>query len=166
MSTEGEYLTDQTKRGDVSGLDFSEIRLKAGFVNVAVPFIYAPSIRDLIAIACPSEMAPWRLGNFYDRSIPRRIVESVGVPCDAFGQEKMAVMRRLLHLFHRELRREFLAYLHDRHGCTPTYVYYRRVLGGSAYRINRAINVFRALFRMASTLVARGDVEEGPVSAL
>ena len=36
-------------------------------------------------LACSDEMAPWSLGNDYDRPIPRRIVEEAGIPRALFG---------------------------------------------------------------------------------
>jgi hypothetical protein len=40
-------------------------------------------------------MDPWRVGAQYDRPIPRRIVESCGVPRHMFGQEKKAIAQPL-----------------------------------------------------------------------
>ena len=67
------------------GLDLSELRLKSGFIDVAVPFLYAASIKSIVAVSRSAEMAPWRLGTTYDRPISRRIVEGAGVPRNRFG---------------------------------------------------------------------------------
>ena len=56
-------------------------------------------------------MAPWRLGNDYDRPIPRRIAESAGVPRAAFGQRKQVVMRNDALVFDPALRERFEQWL-------------------------------------------------------
>src|SRR5438034_6886488 len=66
------YQTAGVVRGDTTALMLSEIRLKSGFVNVAVPALLARGIRDLAALSAAPEMAPWRRGGTYDRPIPRR----------------------------------------------------------------------------------------------
>jgi hypothetical protein len=56
-------------------------------------------------------MAPWRLGTWYDRPIPRRIAESTGLSREMFGQVKMASVYELVTPrlpFGESLRREFL----------------------------------------------------------
>ena len=45
---------------------------------------------DIVRITESPEMDPWRLGNAYDRPIPRRVAEEAGVPRHLFGQSKMA----------------------------------------------------------------------------
>ena len=126
LHTSGRYLSDQIIRGDVSGLDLAEIRLKAGFVNVAIPFMFARSIRDLITIAGSPEMKPWRLGNDYDRPIPRRIAEESGVPRSAFGRKKRALVTRPPYPFEPGLRRAFFAHIRQRFGWSATTIYFRR----------------------------------------
>src|SRR5690606_29255269 len=83
-----EYRSTQMKRRDTSGLDLTELRLKSGFFNVAVPFLFAASIESVSRVSQLPELAPWRLGNDYDRPIPRRIVEEAGVPRQLFGFAK------------------------------------------------------------------------------
>jgi hypothetical protein len=78
-------ISESIVRHDISGLDLSELRLKSGFFNVAVPFFYAASIKSLVALSRSAEMVPWRVGTTYDRPISRRIVEGAGVPRDRFG---------------------------------------------------------------------------------
>lgn len=151
LHTGGEYLSDQMRRGDVSGLDLSEIRLKAGFVDAAIPFMFARNIRDLIAIAASPEMAPWRLGSDYDRPIPRRIVETAGVPRGVFGREKRAALERPPFPFHPDLRREFIEFVRARHGSSPVSMYRHR-------RIWRAINQLRKRLGLRPSRVAAGPV--------
>lgn len=111
--TDSAYLADDILRGDTSGLNLSEIRLEAGFINVAVPFIHARSIGDLVEIARGEEMSPWRLGNDYDRPIPRRIVESAGGNRRLFGRRKRVVMRYRNFPHSASLREEFLRFLRE-----------------------------------------------------
>jgi hypothetical protein len=123
LNTTGEYLGRQMKRGDTSGLNLGEIRLKAGFINVPIPFIFADSVRMLVEIARSQEMAPWRIGGDYDRPIPRRILEDQGVPRRAFGTRKKAVVQSYNYPVNRSLREEFLRWLRARHGWSPLKVY-------------------------------------------
>ena len=103
--------SDDMQRKDVSGLNLSEIRLAAGFFNLAVPFIYGRNMADITAISNSSAMASWSLPQDYDRPIPRRIVESAGVPRDLFGQRKRAQVRFYGDPRDPALRAEFRAYL-------------------------------------------------------
>jgi len=69
---------------------------------------------DIVRITESSEMDSWRLGNTYDRPIPRRIAEEAGVPRHLFGQDKMAsaVIFAPPAIPHgKALRREFFDYL-------------------------------------------------------
>ena len=77
-------------RGDVSGFGLTELRLRLGFVIMAVPFIGCTSHPSIHKISNSDEMLPWTLGKDYDRPIPRRIVESRGVPRSSFGIRKRA----------------------------------------------------------------------------
>jgi hypothetical protein len=108
------YQKDDILRGDTSGLNLSEIRLESGFVNVAVPFLYARNIEQLAQIGASDEMRSWRLNNDYDRPIPRRIVESAGVDRGLFGWGKRAVMRYDDLPNNRRLRAEFVEFLREK----------------------------------------------------
>jgi hypothetical protein len=77
-------------RGDSSGASLTEYRLRVGYTNLPVPFIGVDSHPELYAIANSREMAPWSVGNLYDRPIARRIVEEAGIPRELFGQKKRA----------------------------------------------------------------------------
>lgn len=114
--THGPWLSPEVMRGDTSGLNLSEARLHAGFVNLPVPFLYASRIAEIVAISNTPEMAAWRLGNDYDRPIPRRIVESAGVSRTLFGQRKSVVMDYRLWPRNEALGERLRAYLRARHG--------------------------------------------------
>jgi hypothetical protein len=77
-------------RGDASGFGLTELRLRVGFILMAVPFIGCTSHPSIHRISASSEMRPWTLGNRYDRPIPRRLVEECGVERHLFGMKKMA----------------------------------------------------------------------------
>src|SRR5256886_419344 len=73
------YHRQGTLRGDGAALGLSEIRLKSGFINVAVPALGARRIRDVAALGSASDMEPWRLHDAYDRSVPRRPVATAAI---------------------------------------------------------------------------------------
>ena len=124
---------------------FSEIRLKSGFINVAVPFILARNIRSIVAISRSDEMKPWSLHNDYDRPIARRIAESSGVPREAFGMQKKGVGRHYYRLpLSRDLRRLFLQYLKKRYDLSPWFVYTNHALNQTAFLFQKVVmRIFR-----------------------
>ncbi|MDB3935092.1 hypothetical protein N9383_00050 [Granulosicoccus sp.] len=105
------YLSNELLRGDTSGLNLSEVRLSAGFFNLAVPFIFARSIRDIVRIANSAQMAEWQVGGNYDRPIPRRIAETRGVPRSLFGIEKKAAMEYYKGTRNTSLQMEYVKWL-------------------------------------------------------
>lgn len=133
-----EYLTDEVIRQDISGLGLTEVRLKAGFINVALPFIGARDIAQLVEISRSDEMRSWRLGGGYDRPIPRRIVESAGVPRALFGMRKRAVVNNSAFPMTTERRREFLAFIKRARGVRSWMIHVTTRLEMAAYLILRA----------------------------
>src|SRR5207302_10268530 len=77
-----------TMRGHHSRLSLSEYRLCAGFIHLPVPFLGVRQIGDVSALSRSAAMAPWDVPGAYSRPICRRIVETAGVPRDAFGVRK------------------------------------------------------------------------------
>jgi hypothetical protein len=77
--------------GDNSGFDLTELRLRVGFILMAVPYIGCTSHPSIHRISNSIEMQPWTLGNEYDRPIPRRLVEECGIDRGLFGMKKRAV---------------------------------------------------------------------------
>ncbi len=110
-ATQRYEYSSEILRGDTSGLNLSEIRLQSGFFNLVIPFIFAPDVNNLVAIANSPEMENWQIGGPYDRPIPRRIAETSGVPRDAFGQRKEVVMEYYTYPRNPALRNEYLQYL-------------------------------------------------------
>lgn len=90
-ATDTKDLSENIIRGDASGLSLSEFRLWKGFLHCPIPFWGVRQIRDLHQISNSPEMHPWDVGGSYTRPIPRRIVESAGVPRELFGQNKKAI---------------------------------------------------------------------------
>lgn len=80
----------EIKRGDRSGLSLSEFRLSAGFIHCPLPFWGARQIHDVVAISRQPAMRRWDVPGDYSRPICRRIVETAGVPREAFGRTKLA----------------------------------------------------------------------------
>ena len=97
-------------RGDTSGLNLCESRLRSGFFNIGVPFIFADRIADLVRIARSPEMQPWSVGGDYDRPVPRRIAEAAGLDRESFGRQKKVVLSYEALPLNPQLRREFLDY--------------------------------------------------------
>jgi hypothetical protein len=83
-----EFAKPDLRRTDLSLHGLTETRLRAGFVQAAIPYIGARRRADIVRITDSAELAPWRLGTDYDRPVPRRIAETAGVPRGAFGQRK------------------------------------------------------------------------------
>lgn len=76
---------------DPSGASFGEFRLRVGFIHVPVPLLTFARHPELHRISHSDAMAPWRVGGNYDRPIPRRLVETSGVPRHLYGQAKKAI---------------------------------------------------------------------------
>ena len=84
-----EFMAADLRKLDLAGHGLTEVRLRAGYVQAAVPFIGARRREQICAITESAEMTPWRLGTTYDRPIPRRIGEEAGLSRLAFGQVKI-----------------------------------------------------------------------------
>lgn len=87
---EAKDLSENIIRGDSSGLSLTEYRLWAGFIHCPITFWGAQQIRDINRLSNAEEMRPWDIPGDYSRPIPRRIIETAGVPRAAFGISKKA----------------------------------------------------------------------------
>lgn len=107
-------------RTSQSGISLTEYRLHANFVHLPVPFLGARALADVRAISTSAEMRPWLLGNGYDRPIPRRIVESAGVPRGSFAFEKLmsSVSPRGHSGFSDASQQDYLRFLRENGGGT------------------------------------------------
>jgi hypothetical protein len=126
---------DDIRRGDVSGLNLSEVRLAAGFINLAVPFMYSRNIVDIARISSSREMQPWSLGQDYDKPIPRRLLESAGVPRNLFGQKKRAQVRFYSDPRSPALREQFRDYVGTKSGIPRSHLAAIEWLHGVDYAI-------------------------------
>jgi hypothetical protein len=90
-ASSGVVPTKDIVRGDPSGSSLTEFRLRVGFFNFPVPFIGCTQHASIHAISTSPAMKAWSVQNDYDRPIPRRIVETAGVPRSLFGASKKAV---------------------------------------------------------------------------
>lgn len=78
-------------REDMAACCLTDFKFRVGFVYVPLAFFGCINQPSLHRISNSPEMAPWSLGNNYDRPIARRIVEERGVPRHLFGQRKRQV---------------------------------------------------------------------------
>jgi hypothetical protein len=119
---EDKYLSDNFKHlGALSGLNLSEIRLKSGFIQLAVPYIMVRDIEDIVRVSRSREMKPWRLNNSYDKPIPRRIAEESGVSRRLFGMKKKHITQTYLWPRNPGLRTQFFEYLKEDYGVGPAF---------------------------------------------
>ena len=117
-----DHRATQIIRHDMSGLNLCEVRLKAGFFNVPLTFLFARSQASIGRISRSDEMKPWRTGTDYDRPIPRRLLTTAGVDGSLFGQRKKAVVQRPDLPRTRELREDFLRWLQQNTRISPKVV--------------------------------------------
>ncbi|SET77375.1 hypothetical protein SAMN04487962_1233 [Marinobacter segnicrescens] len=110
-----------------SGLTLSEVRLKAGFIDVPVPTMYACNIVSINSLSLSDELKHWSIGGDYDRPIPRKIAEARGVLREDFGQSKKAIATLYDLPKNRMLRRKFILYLSHIHGISYASVRIKRL---------------------------------------
>jgi hypothetical protein len=122
-NTPERHLAHHIRRGCLTGLNQTEIRLKAGYVTLPAPFIWAQDILKIRAVTLSPEMEPWRVYTDYDRPIPRRILEEAGVERGMFGFDKKFICARAMWPIQPGLRRDFLAYLRRERGLPAWLVY-------------------------------------------
>src|SRR5262245_42725942 len=149
-----EFRNDQIMRDLHAGFSLSEVRLKSGFINVAVPFMYARSVQSIVRISLSPEMQPWRQHNTYDGPIARRIVESAGVKRALFGQVKKHVAERYSYPRNRSLRREFFKFLRQEHGLSPAFVF-AYVMSNNFAVINKMLRMLRRSYNVPPLRFAR-----------
>jgi hypothetical protein len=77
-------------RPDNSGAGMDEFRKRVGFVSLPLPFVDAHHCNQIWTVSNGAEMEKYSVGGPYDKPIPRRIVESAGVPRDLVGARKLA----------------------------------------------------------------------------
>lgn len=110
-----EKISDQIVRGDPSGGDLEEFRLRVGFIHMPIPFFGCRAHRAIVAISNSPEMEAWSIGGDYDRPICRRIAEEAGLARASFGQKKRVMSRSFISekldwYFGPESLQDFLQY--------------------------------------------------------
>ncbi len=82
-----------------AGTSLTEFRLRADFFDVPLPVFGAAQPMDAPTLLELPEMDPFRVGGsgYYDRPIPRRLIEEAGIPRGAFATRKRAVNVALQH---------------------------------------------------------------------
>ncbi len=137
-------------RGDTSGADLEEIRLRCGFIQAPVPFFGCLGHPDIHKISVSPEMTPWCIGTDYDRPIARRIAEEAGVPREWFGQNK-AMMSRVVYedklrwYFSDSSYRDFEAYV-------APHLSLLRIRGAAAFSLLR---IWTVLLQTACAVLGR-----------
>lgn len=106
---EAQVLGGSLYRGAPSGVSLAEARVRFGVIDCSVPYLFARNVDSILDITRSPEMSDWRLGNDYDRPIPRRILEERGIPREWFGYGKKMVAGDLDAPQGAELRDEFYA---------------------------------------------------------
>lgn len=106
---------------DFGAVSLSEIRLKAGFIHC--PFLsWLSQFRPLLLqINRSEEMKQWSIRSFYDRTIPRRILEEEGFSRESFGYIKKGGwnwFRVPNRPFDSQLRRQYYRFLVTNHLCS------------------------------------------------
>lgn len=129
------------KRKDSTGLGFCEYRLWKGVIHCPVPFWGISRLADVKNISVSKNMDPWAIGGDYDRPIPRRIIESCGVPRSYFGQRKSAttIDELLLLPLNSDLRVSYQKYV------SKHYAPLRGFIFSQPFRT--AIDLWRGAFR-------------------
>jgi hypothetical protein len=106
---------------DYGAISLSEIRLKAGFIHCAF-LSWLSQFRDLLLdINRSEEMKRWSIRGFYDRPVPRRILEEGGIPGSEFGSVKKGAWNRLrvpMRPFDPQLRKSYYKFLTDNNLCS------------------------------------------------
>ncbi len=135
------YLTKNIIRGDISGLNLGEARLKAGFINVAIPFMYSTQISTLNEISNSSELAPWSIGGDYDRPIPRRILEEFGIERELFGTRKKAVITFHNFPFNQKLSQDFKHFLKQELGISNAHCLAASFFDSSSFYVKKILDL-------------------------
>lgn len=78
-------------RTETSGSSMYEFRLRSGFVHIPIPMLFVQLSDQIFNISNSDEMSHYKLPNTeYNRPIPRRIAEELGVQRSSFGVRKTA----------------------------------------------------------------------------
>lgn len=74
-----------------TGVSLIEHRLRVGYIFTPVPTFGGVQWKSLWKLSNSTEMQSYSIGGSYDRPIPRRIIETAGIPRESFGMEKKGI---------------------------------------------------------------------------
>lgn len=77
-------------RKDFSACSVTEFRLRLDMIDVVIPMLGMTQIESIVAITRSAAMRPWSVGGYYDKPIPRRLLEEAGFPRGSFASSKRA----------------------------------------------------------------------------
>jgi hypothetical protein len=156
------FLGEDLTQSNGANFGFSEIRLKSGFINVAVPFILARNIRSIVTISRSEEMEPWSLHNNYDRPIARRIAESCGVKRQAFGMHKKGVACIYYRLPKScVLRKHFFKFLKKRYDLSLWFIFTNHALNQAAFVFQVALRASKLKLKNLRTTIFWPNMDIG-----
>ncbi|MEP7361403.1 MAG: hypothetical protein ABI744_07480, partial [Chloroflexota bacterium] len=78
------------ERKDFSACSVTEFRLRLDMIDLPIPVFGMREVASVSAISRSAAMRPWSVGGYYDKPIPRRILESAGFPRGSFASSKRA----------------------------------------------------------------------------
>ena len=110
---------------DLSGCSLGEFRLRNDFLHLPIAFIGGQRWPDIHRISNAPDMAAFSVGGYYDRPVPRRILEEAGVPRAIVARVKNAASILLFQgrsRFSPAARASIAAY------CKRKSLYYRYLL--------------------------------------
>jgi len=77
-------------RKDFSACSITEFRLRLGYIDLPVPMFGMTELPSIAAITNSTEMKPFSVGGYYDKPIPRRMLEEAGFARGSFAATKRA----------------------------------------------------------------------------
>ena len=84
-------IGDNLERKETSGSSIYEFRLRQGFIHIPIPLILNQISSNIKNITHSKEMEKYIIaGTTYNRPIPRRIAEEMGISRSQFGMKKTA----------------------------------------------------------------------------
>jgi hypothetical protein len=162
-----EMIPDDMRSADMCVLhNLSEVGIDWGLIQLVPALIGGRNRPDIFRVTMSKEMAPWRLGNNYDRPIARRIGEEVGrIPRDLFGQKKMATITKFPLPpvpTGAQLRREYFGFLREHRIAFPLFqLSYRWVHRINARIYHAPYGYYKYVYyaRRLLSKLARRDIE-------
>ena len=75
----------------------TEFRLRLDMIDLPIPMFGMTEIASVVAISRSPKMRRWSIGGYYDKPIPRRILEEAGFARGSFASSKRAATA-LIHV--------------------------------------------------------------------